>query len=339
MKRDRRVTRNPLRRIFGPWAVIFPLLALLGGWASGQDKKDTPVSSFLQSLKLSGYMQVYGAAWDDGTDTFSLRRARVSLSGEIVKDLRFKLAVDVTKSQPLLDAAVEFEPVRLAGVRVGQFAVPFSLENDASSSDLDLIDRAAVVDTLAPGRDNGSLGRDVGAVLFGGAPWVEYALGFVNGSGIAKADTDSHKDFTGRVVFKPLRGLALGGSLYRGRQTVAAGAPLVVRNKEGLEAALAISLVSVKAEYIHAQDDLVSKSGWYVQAGCFALPRKIQALLRYEALDLDRAMPGNGTNVTTLGLNWVIRGKTKLQVNYEIHGLQAGGRAKSGLLAQLQAAF
>jgi phosphate-selective porin OprO/OprP len=327
-------------RMLGPVAGSFAALALLAGAGFGQEKKDTPVSTFLQGLRLSGYVQVYGAVWNkEGTDTFLIHRARVSLAGEIVKDLRFKLTVDLARSQPLLDAEVEFAPVRIAGVRAGQFLVPFSLENDTSSSDLDFIDRTAVVDELAPGRDNGSAGRDIGAVVFGGTPWLEYAAGIFNGSGIDKADTDGHKDFSGRVVLKPFRFLAVGGSFYRGRQTVTPGAPLVARNKEGLEAAVAVSRFSAKGEYIHARDDAVSRSGWYAQAGCFALPAKLQAVVRYQTLDLDRAIPDNGTNVTTLGLNWTIRGKTKLQVNYEIHGLEGRGRAKSGLLAQLQAAF
>jgi phosphate-selective porin len=215
------MTRRSRRRIVGSVAMSFPALVLLAGSAFCQEKKDTPVSAFLQSLKLSGYVQAYGAVWDNDTDTFSLRRARVALAGELVKNLRFKLSVDVAKSQPRLDAAVEFEPVGLAGARVGQFVVPFSLENDASSADLDLIDRAAVVDTPAS------------------------------------------------------------------------------RSSRG----------------------------------------KLQTPVRYETLDLDRSVAGNATSVSTLGLNWMIAGKTKLQLNYEIHGLQAGGRAKSGLLAQLQAAF
>ncbi len=333
------MTGRSLRRMSGFFVVTVLGLLFLGGSAFAQEKKESPVTTFLQSLKLGGYLQAYGALWDKDTDTFSLRRARITLAGEIVKNLRFKMTIDVAKSQPLLDAEIEFAPSKLAGLRVGQFRVPFSLESYTSTADLDLINRAAVVDTLAPGRDNGSSGRDVGAVAFGGTSWVEYAAGLVNGAGINKADANSHKDFSGRVVLKPFKFLAVGGSLYRGRQTVTADAPLVARNKEGLEAVLSVSRFSAKGEYIHAEDDLVSKSGWYAQAGCFALPGKLQAVVRYETLDLDRAIPDNGTNVTTLGLNWFIHGRTKLQLNYEIHGLEAGGRAKSGLLAQLQAAF
>ncbi len=71
----------------------------------------------------------------------------------------------------------------------------------------------------------------------------------------------------------------------------------------------------------------------------FPLPKKLQALVRYETLDLDRAIAGDGTNVLAFGLNWFLSGRTKLQVNYEIHRRESGPRDRSGLLAQFQAAF
>jgi phosphate-selective porin OprO/OprP len=325
-----------------PFKKAGPILlaaVLLSVFAPAEEKKDSPAVTALQSLKLSGYAQLFAAAWDPGVDTFSLRRARLSLTGEIAKNLRFKLAADLAKSPALLDAFVEFEPSKAVGLRAGQFLVPFSMNNVTSVADIDMVNRPAVVEALAPGRDNGASGRDVGAVLFGSYSVLEYALGFVNGAGINKTDTNSHKDFSGRVVLRPLKVLAVGGSFYRGRQSAAAEDPLVARNKEGLEAVLSIMGFSLKSEYIHARDDLISKAGWYAQAGFFALPGKLQALVRYDSLDLDRAVPDDGKRVITVGVNWFIVGKTKLQLNYEVHRLEAGGREKSGLLAQFQAAF
>lgn len=312
---------------------------LVAGFAPAEEKKDSPAVSALRNLTLSGYAQLYAAAWDKGVDTFSLRRARLSLSGEIVKNLKFKLSADLVKSPALLDAVVEFTPSKAAGFRAGQFLVPFSMNNVTSVADIEMVNRPAVVEALAPGRDNGSSGRDVGAVLFGSYSVLEYALGFVNGAGINKTDTNSHKDFSGRVVLRPFKLLAVGGSLYRGKQTIVDGGPLVTRNKEGLEAVLSIKGFSLKGEYIHAKDEIVSKAGWYTEVGFFGLPGKLQALVRYDSLDLDRAVPDDGKRVIAVGINWFIVGKTKLQLNYEIHRLEAGGREKSGLLAQFQAAF
>ncbi len=307
--------------------------------APAEEQKDSPLVTAAKSLTLSGYAQVLGVVWDPGVNTFSLRRARIGLSGDILKNLKFKILVDVMKSPALLDALVEFEPSKILNVRVGQFLVPFSLESVTPTRDLDMINRAAVVDTLVPGRDNGSSGRDIGTALYGSYAIFEYTVGLFNGSGINKTDTNSHKDWSGRLVVHPFKFLSLGGSLYLGKQDSTPGAPLVRRDREGLEAALILKAFSLKSEYIHAQDDLISKAGGYVQAGFFALPARLQALLRYDWLDLDRSVAGDAKNVITAGVNWFILGRTKLQVNYEIHRLQGGGRDNSGLMAQFQAAF
>ncbi len=320
-------------------AALLLLLAARPAAAEDAPKNDSPLLTALKGLKLGGYAQFTGASWDPGTDTFQLRRARLSLGGAIVKDLTFKLSVDLVKSPALLDAQIDYAPFREAGLRFGQFLVPFSLDNVTSVADIDMVNRPAAVEALAPSRDIGSSGRDVGLAAFGRWTIAEYAVGLFNGSGLNKADADGHKDFSGRLVLHPVRGLSLGGSLYRGRRAPAEGEPLAERNKEGLEALYGAGRVMLKAEYIHARDGLVSKSGWYVLAGVFALPGRLQGLVRYDALDLDRSVADNGRSLVTFGVTWTVAGRTKLQVNYEIHRLESGGREKSGLLAQFQAAF
>ncbi len=320
-------------------ALALAVLPAVPAAAEEKDKKDSPVLTALKNLKFGGYAQFTGASWDPGADTFSLRRARLSLGGTIVKNLSFKLSADLVKSPALLDAQIDYAPLRWAGLRFGQFLVPFSLDNVTSVADIDMVSRPAVIEALAPGRDIGSSGRDAGLAAFGSWKIAEYSFGFFNGAGINKADADGRKDFSGRLVLKPAEFLAVGGSVYRGRRAPAEGAPLADRDKEGLEALLRIDRVMVKGEYIHARDGLVSKAGWYALAGVFALPGKLQALVRYDALDLDRAVPDDGKHIVTFGVNWYIAGRTKLQVNYEIHGLEAAGHEKSGLLAQFQAAF
>ena len=189
-----KVTGTSVRRRMGWSAGLFLAMAVfLPGLARAQETKDSPVMTALKSLKLSGYAQVYGAVWDKDTDTFSLHRARVSLSGELVKNLRFKVQVDLVKSPVLLDGLVEFEPFKAAGLRFGQFKVPFSIENLVSSGDLDLINRSLVVDTLCPGRDNGSSGRDIGVVAYGTYSVLEYTAGLFNGSGINNVEVDVRK--------------------------------------------------------------------------------------------------------------------------------------------------
>jgi len=327
------------RRLIKPGWLLLGMAALDPGLGWAEEPKESPFVTALKSLSLSGYAQIYAAAWAKDTDTFSLRRARVALSGQLVKHLKFRINIDAIKSPILIDAEVEFEPSRLVGLKFGQFRLPFSFESFYSTADLDMVNRTSVVDTLAPGRDNGSSGRDIGIALYGSYAILDYMFGLFNGAGINKTDTNSHKDWSGRVVIRPVKFLAVGGSLYRGKQSPSADVPLVRRDKEGLEAVLAIKRFSLRSEYLHALDDTMNKAGWYAQAGFFALPGKLQALVRYDFLDLDRAVPDDAKNVITLGFNWFIQGRTKLQVNYEIHRLETGGSEESGLLVQFQAGF
>ena len=133
------------RTTFGKAGLILLAAVLVAGFAPAKEKKDSPAVTALRSLKLGGYTQLFGAVWDRSVDTFSLRRARLSLGGEIAKNLRFKIQADLVKSPALLDAVVEFTPSKAAGLRAGQFLVPFSLESVTSTSDIDMINRSIAV--------------------------------------------------------------------------------------------------------------------------------------------------------------------------------------------------
>jgi len=67
----------------------------------------------------------------------------------------------------------------------------------------------------------------------------------------------------------------------------------------------------------------------------------LQAIVKFDSLDRDRALAGDRMDVLTAGCTWFIAGRTKLQVNFESHRPESGSGLAStyGLLAQFQAAF
>lgn len=325
--------------IVSPAAALALVCSLTAVGLRAEEKKQPPAVTAGKALKLSGTTQLQGMFRDPGVDSFAARRVRLSLSGDIVKNLRFKLSAEMAKTPTLLDAFGEFEPSASLGVRFGQFLVPFSLESVTSVSDLDTVNRAQATDKLAPGRDIGTQGRDVGVVVYGKASIFEYTAGFVNGAGLNKADTNDRKDLAGRFLVRPVEGISLGASLYRGRQSASPEAPLVVRDREGVELVLARGPATLRAEYIHAMDGAISRSGGYVQAGWALLKDKLQAVLKFDTLDLDRGRAGGRTDVWTAGLNWSIQGKNKLQVNYEHRRPETGADTENALLAQFQIYF
>jgi phosphate-selective porin OprO/OprP len=325
--------------------LIIGFLALPGA-VPGQDKKEPTPLAVSAPLKLTGFSQFLFTAWDKDADSsgarinsFSARRVRLTLSGELFKNVSYKLQVDAVKSPMVLDALVEFKLVPEVGIRVGQFKVPFSQESLASSSDLDTINRSTPEEKLAPGRDNGMNGRDIGAALFGKYSVFEYTLGVFNGSGIDKKDDNDKKDIGGRLLIRPVDFLAVGAAFYRGQRFMSAGQPGLDRNRTGLELAVLHDPFSLKSEYIFAKDDKLERSGWYVQGGWFLMPKKLQAVLKVDAYDKDRNIADNRMNLWTVGVNWFFTAKSKLQVNYELYKLEGGKTDNSAFLVQLQAGF
>jgi phosphate-selective porin len=314
-------------------------LIFCAGLAVGQEKKDQPSVTSSRSFQLSGYTQFLYAYWNEGVDSFSIRRARLSLTGEVVKKIRFKLQTEMVKSPVLLEAMLDFQFNPKLALRIGQYYVPFSLENTTSDSELDTLNRSQVVDKLAPSRDIGSSGRDIGVMLFGKFSIFEYQGGVFNGSGINKLDTNKHKDISARVVLHPVEFLSFGGSVYNGRYNETEGAPEVTRNRAGLEATLSLGEFSLKSEYISGKDDQVSKSGWYIQGAYYVLPEKLQAVVKWDTYDADKDVSSNRTDLLTLGLNWFFSEKTRLVANYAVYGKEGEGTVNSAVFVQFQVGF
>lgn len=292
-----------------------------------------------QSLKWSGYFQVRYTQPEKGVDEFKIRRARLSLRGQIHKNIRYRLQVEAVKIPVLLDAVIELDFIPQAGLAFGQFKVPFSSENLTSSSALDTINRSLTVEKLCPGRDIKASGRDIGISLNGRFSWTEYSLGIFNGSGINQADTNDRKDVAGRLVFYPVSSLVLGLAHYRGGYSSEQGDPILDKNRTGLEIGFVRERLSVKGEYIFARDDETKKYGWYAQGGYYLIPEKIQTMVKYDFFDKDREIRGDPAEVVTLGLNWFFSKKTKLQVNYEYHSGEGNESSKTVILIQFQAGF
>jgi phosphate-selective porin len=319
-------------------ALLLLATILAAGGAPGQDK-ESPAVTASRSFQLSGYTQFLYNYFDKGVDSFSIPRARLTLSGGLVKNVRFKIQVDGVKSPALIDAMLDVQFKPYFGLRVGQYYVPFSLESTTSDSDLDLINRSQVVNTLAPGRDIGAQGRDIGLMLMGKVSVFEYYAGVFNGAGINRLDTNKDKDVSARVIVRPVEGLAVGGSLYGGRYSSAQGVPASTRNRAGLEAVYSWRKLCLKAEFISAEDGLTSKSGWYAQGTYDFLKGKFRAAVRWDTLDPNLDLGENRLDNFTLGGTWFIWEKTKLMTNYILSRAEGQGTTNQTLAVQFQAAF
>jgi len=326
-------------RLWAAMSLLVAALVLSAIDAPAEEKNEPPAVTSSTAFKLGGYTQILYTAQDSDFDGFTLHRARLSLSGELLKNIRYKLQVDALKSPILLDALVEFAFYEAATLRIGQFKVPFSQESLTSAGDLETINRSQPVSKMSPGQDIGAAGRDIGAMVYGRVGIIEYSLGVFNGGGINKADTNGEKDWAGRLVVHPASFLTIGASLYDGLSSPTQNGAPVKRDRAGLEMAVLYKALSLKGEFIKAADDETLKQGGYFQAGYFFLPKKIQGVFKVDFFDEDMKADLDRSRLWTLGLNWFLAEKTKLMINFELNKDGSGKTANKAFLVQFQTGF
>jgi hypothetical protein len=226
------------------------------------------------------------------------------------------------------------------------------MENLASSNKLEMIDRSQVVEALvARGKDviGNQNGRDIGVQFGGGllkrngSPVIEYRLGFFNGSGINVADTaNDSKDIAGRLVFNPVKGLSFGGGYYGGYgKALKPEVPGTsqARNRLGFEASYVKSRFSIKGEYIFANDRNTDRNGWYLQAGYFVIPQKLQLLAKYDLFDLNTSTDNTTSINYVFGGNFNFNNWSRLQAFYTIRAEQVNSLINNYLAVQFQIGF
>ena len=193
------------------------------------------------ALQLSGYLQTgYDLLWDkDGTQTssFHLRRARMTLQGDVFKGEKgakasYRLQVDLCKSPVILDLWVKYQPFNQFGVQIGQFKVPVSIENtDYAATRLEFISYAQTVQAMS--RNGGSdmtginsSGRDIGVQFAGGFikkdgfSLLNYEVGVFNGAGINVTDNNKSKDVAARFTVQPLKTFKIAAYYLQGEAVI-----------------------------------------------------------------------------------------------------------------------
>ena len=189
-----------------------------------------------KGFELSGWIDAQyryeqGAAIDNSN--FMIRRSRLSIKGILAPKLDYRIQVDFAPNTRLIDAYFRIKALPFAGLQIGQFKIPFSLENRLSPLTLELIDNANVVSALSGYKDvtgisSYSNGRDIGIMLTGTIASAEiqdekvsilsYNIGLFGGNGINVKTDNKAKDLAIQVDFCPfVKGLLLSASAYLGR--------------------------------------------------------------------------------------------------------------------------
>ncbi|MEN6520398.1 MAG: porin [Armatimonadota bacterium] len=334
------------------------------------DKQAKPAASVpvvsKQEIKLSGFVQerYTHSNQQDFNDSLETKRARLILSGNPTDKLDFFIQTDLAGSRTVV-SAIDFvtpgttttkvsKPVLLSAVvgyklnasnklSIGQFGVPFGLENTTAAWNLDFINIPTVVSELVPGRDPNAIGYDQGIQLYGGTHNRSgkltslYTLALLNGSGLTTDDTNDRKDPDIHLVFNPLSKFAFGGSYYDG----AVGPTKVDFIRTGYEAVYKTAPWTLKSEYIIGRDGTLHKKGWYVTLLRQLTKSGLQLAARYDRYDPNTDADDNALKTLTAGFNWFLdeKGYSKWQLNYERRREEGAQIANDRLMAQFQAGF
>lgn len=327
------------------------------------------------AFKVSGYIQAgYDYLWnEDGTttSTFHLRRARISLQGDIYKGAKgakasYRLQIDLCKELPIMDLWVKYQPINQFGVQFGQFKVPVSIENtDYNPTKLEFINYANTVQRLVRMSSSdlqgiNSSGRDIGAMLYGGFikkdgfSIINYEVGVFNGSGINTKDKNKSKDIAARLTIQPLQKLKIA-AYYMGGETDASSLiekyPTMVVDNSGVNTKYLgynrygggfdfnNKHIFARSEYIGGQTGAMRSEGVYAQVG-YKFLNKCSVGVRFDYFDENKADDGNQMNYS-VAASYHPWKHLRLQAEYtrQTYNHIVGSKNSNGLYLMVSAIF
>lgn len=263
-----------------------------------------------------------GLGQADGTSAaFSIPRMRLYLQGTVFKPwMRYKVEIEVANLKTdattninngrITDGYFDFAKSPYATVRVGQYKVPFGLQELTPDTRQEFVDRSITNAKFAPSRDVGlMLGGQFFEKKFG------YQVAVVNGGGQNNPQDDTGFMYVARVVYDPLGEYKLpesgvedteknvlhfgvayhGGEVPRG---VSSAGTFEDPNKEdalGVEVAWKFRRFFAMGEYFQQTDQQtnpavgpdIDASGFHVQFGVFVQPKRQELALRYATIEPD----------------------------------------------------
>jgi phosphate-selective porin O/P len=277
---------------------------------------------FQPGLLAQGWYQVERAGDQFGVSQFRLRRAEISVKGEILpKQVSYNVMIDAAKVRETTKVTVAGPPdamgnpttttinnptsavsalqdfyitgmTKYADLSLGQFKIPVSWEGYNSSGKLVFPERAVISNTFGDKRD---LGVRVAKTFeqFG------YSAGVFNGSGLDSFDNNTQKDVALRLEYYPVKGLTIAGVTY---DSVAHRSLAGTKDRWEGDVRWESGPYLIQAEYIRGQDvakdntDAVTAQGYYVTLGyTFAdidtdMHADLQPVVRVGYFDPDTSM-------------------------------------------------
>ena len=325
-------------------------------YAQGCDAAEPANDSIaVPKVKVFGFIQPeFNYTFSDPAEsTFTFRRARIGVTGKVLKDFRYYMMLETSPfiggvgSAYLMDAFIAWEKYNWARIAVGSYKQPFGLEVSTACNSLTTIDRAIVSDQLV------SPQRDYGLMVLGGNKYnrLNYFVALMNGRGLNVKDNNTKKDIIARVTYKPFDFMTIGGSFRYGYPNNNTD----TRTTYGGEILFKFNNLHIQGEYIQDEGDYNRAAG----GGCGSEPLElgekrsgaygmvwydtkwnVQPVFKYEYFDQDHDIKDIGySERMTLGINYFFNDKIRLQVNYQANIETYINIDNDKFLAQIQVIF
>jgi phosphate-selective porin OprO and OprP len=299
-----------------------------------------------------------GVGIADGTSVaFSVHKVRPYVQGAVYKPwLKYKIEFEIgplktdatnnVNNARVTDAYVEFAKITAATLRVGQYKVPFGLQELTSDTRQEFVDRSIVNSKFAPS-------RDIGLMLLGYA-WDRkfgYQVGLFNGSGQNNPQEDQKEMYAARVWIDPLgeykllesandandKNILHIGLAYRGGEVMRGTATAGVFEDADNETAAAVELawrwsrLFAMGEYYEQKDEQknptagpdVTARGWHAQFGVMVHPTQHELALRYAELEPDKDVADAKQTEARLVYGYYIKGHS-LKIQTDVGEIKFG---------------
>jgi phosphate-selective porin OprO/OprP len=301
----------------------------------------------------------------DDKGSFRIRRGKTKFEGWVyTKDLTYELQLNwPDTANPLEDLNVNYDFTKGQKefqLKAGQFKVPFGRQELTSSGNQQFVDRSAVSNTFARG-------RDIGLQLWGTplAGKLDWRVGLFNGNGRTVSANDNDKfQYNARVAFQPFGDVkysesdfestdrplfAIAGQYESNERAQAASgttpADSVDREIVGGDVVFKFKGLFVYGEFFDATTERIVASdfdsdGYIAQIGYFVIPQKLEIAARLSALDPNSDRDDDERQERGIALGWFFnKHNHKLQADYRQLENKATQREDDELRLQYQVIF
>lgn len=325
------------RRFNAPFTLhlsLFMLLTVATATSSSAQSATAPAPAPSTPAKLGGYLQTRLAYTKNVGMTATVNRARLQATGTIATGFSYKVQGEFRTGSPARGASVSLTDAfirwshQALGVQVGQFKTPFTWEYLASLADIESLDRATVVDSLAPKRDIGFMAD------YQLLPQLLISAGVFNGEGInVTANRDSTVLGVARIAVRPMPQITFGLNAARwfGDST-----------RYGADVAYQDTRFLARGEYAGgARDSLSGKDdwGWYGVVG-FKVKPAVQFIAKYEDFQREQIGPQFKNRAYSIGINtYPVISNVRLSAFYVSRKVGDPGVRVSQVQTQLQVKY